>query len=260
MRGLGVCETYSKTYMYLCMVNGVECLFVSGDAGGPHAWNYVKLEDGWYAVDVTWDDGSGKYLKYSNFGLSYKSISEKHTHDTPNEFGLKYLFPLPTLAEKDLMPVLLYKEEMLIDTFTCPETAFAAMTDAEGDYTLVMLLNDTVVYADKLPSVDSVTFVGLNEMLSETSFYGSSTLTFAVSVTFYCDVTFENVNVTGGIDLDKYTLTTEGLYCSLSGSINGDAESGGIKVNTTYLTEIYAKVTVKIEVIQGYCDEKKQEA
>ena len=40
-----------------------------------HAWNYVKLEGMWYAIDVTWDDpiirGSGSLNKKSK---SYGNI------------------------------------------------------------------------------------------------------------------------------------------------------------------------------------------
>lgn len=52
-----VCEGYSEAFKMLCDRAGIPCIVVVGDAGEPHAWNYVKMEDGnWYAVDVTWDD------------------------------------------------------------------------------------------------------------------------------------------------------------------------------------------------------------
>lgn len=52
-----VCEGYAEAFKMLCDRAGIPCIVVVGDAGEPHAWNYVKMEDGnWYAVDVTWDD------------------------------------------------------------------------------------------------------------------------------------------------------------------------------------------------------------
>lgn len=248
----GVCETYSKSFMYLCGLNGVECLFISGYAGGPHAWNYVRLDDSWYAVDVTWDDGGSKYFKYDNFGMSYESVSEQHVHDTPDVYGLNYLFPLPELEERDIMPVVLYENDVLIDTFDSVESALAAMVDPLGEYRVELGANDVNVSVEQLPAVKSITFVGLNEKLSESTFYGHSTLIFEAPVTFGGNVVFKNVNVVGNIDIGAYTLTTEGIYCELLGRIIGDAESAGVKVNTTYKTEITADVEVDIEILQGY--------
>ena len=38
-------------------MTGIECEIVTGSGRGEsHAWNLVKMEDGWYHVDVTWDD------------------------------------------------------------------------------------------------------------------------------------------------------------------------------------------------------------
>ena len=57
-----VCEGYSLAFQYLCELScfdsGVRCFMVSGDAGGAHAWNLVRMDDGkYYVVDVTWMDG-----------------------------------------------------------------------------------------------------------------------------------------------------------------------------------------------------------
>ncbi len=63
-----VCEGYSEAFKMLCDREGIPCVQVVGDAGGPHAWNYVKMEDGnWYAVDVTWDDPSTNGTFYEFF-------------------------------------------------------------------------------------------------------------------------------------------------------------------------------------------------
>ncbi len=52
-----VCEGYAKAFKILCAKFGIECILVTGDAGGGHMWNYVRMEDGnWYLVDTTWDD------------------------------------------------------------------------------------------------------------------------------------------------------------------------------------------------------------
>lgn len=52
-----VCDGYARTMRLLLMMTGIESKIVSGTAGNEsHAWNLVKMEDGWYHVDVTWDD------------------------------------------------------------------------------------------------------------------------------------------------------------------------------------------------------------
>ncbi len=58
----GVCESYARTYKYILDEFGIENILVTGKATNSsgktedHMWNYIKLNDKWYAVDVTWDD------------------------------------------------------------------------------------------------------------------------------------------------------------------------------------------------------------
>ena len=73
----GVCECYAKTYLYLSHLLGLNSIIVVGIGnGGGHAWNYTKIGDKWYGVDVTWDDQtSGKIYKYF---LCSKSVMEEN--------------------------------------------------------------------------------------------------------------------------------------------------------------------------------------
>lgn len=58
-----VCEGYARAFQVLCdeleipcvLVNGVAKSYQNGQSAG-HMWNYVQMDDGWYAVDVTWND------------------------------------------------------------------------------------------------------------------------------------------------------------------------------------------------------------
>lgn len=56
VKGLAVCDGYSKAYQLIMNQLGIECELMVGDAGGPHAWNFVKLDGDYYWMDVTWDD------------------------------------------------------------------------------------------------------------------------------------------------------------------------------------------------------------
>ena len=60
--GKGNCYAYADAFTYLCQLAGFDCIRVSGDVyngtnWGGHEWNMVMVEEDWYYVDVTWDDG-----------------------------------------------------------------------------------------------------------------------------------------------------------------------------------------------------------
>ena len=74
-----VCEGYAESFKYMLDELGIPCILVKGTATNSegvtenHEWNYVKLEEKWYAVDVTWDDPISK-------GLGYITNKEKHRY------------------------------------------------------------------------------------------------------------------------------------------------------------------------------------
>lgn len=102
-----VCEGYAKAFQYLMNEIGVENTIVIGTGTNSknqtenHAWNYVKLNGQWYAVDVTWDDpiitGWGKLTKkarYEYFLRGSKTMNENHFPSgkfTPN--GQTFTYP-----------------------------------------------------------------------------------------------------------------------------------------------------------------------
>ena len=59
VQGKGICLGYTSTFRLLMDLLGIECRTVEGTAHNgtaDHAWNLVRLDGEWYAVDVTWDD------------------------------------------------------------------------------------------------------------------------------------------------------------------------------------------------------------
>lgn len=61
-----VCEGYARALKVLCDKKNIPCVLVDGEAKatayaapGAHMWNYVQVDDKWYAIDVTWNDPTG---------------------------------------------------------------------------------------------------------------------------------------------------------------------------------------------------------
>lgn len=107
----GVCESYAKTFLYLSRIYGLNSILVHGNAGGGgHAWNYVEVDDKWYAMDVTWDDQEERiyhlyfmdnFADFNKNNGGEQSDPESYIH-IPSESninsGLDYQYALPTLS------------------------------------------------------------------------------------------------------------------------------------------------------------------
>jgi transglutaminase-like putative cysteine protease len=53
---VAVCEGYSALYSALLRAVGIPSAYVTGDAGGNHAWSRAFADGIWNFVDTTWDD------------------------------------------------------------------------------------------------------------------------------------------------------------------------------------------------------------
>ena len=110
---LCVCEGYAKALQYLLSEAGFENVIVTGTGTNSdgntenHAWNYIKIDDEWYAIDTTWDDpiiiGGGSLtdiVRYRYF-LKGSGIMDKN-HNPSNKFTTDgQYFELPTLSVKN---------------------------------------------------------------------------------------------------------------------------------------------------------------
>ena len=58
--GRAVCDGFSKAFVLLTRIEGIESVMIEGEAGGGHAWNKVNIpkdnEAHWYVVDNTWNN------------------------------------------------------------------------------------------------------------------------------------------------------------------------------------------------------------
>lgn len=75
-----VCAGYAKAFTMLMNGAGVDTITVTSS---DHAWNLININDSWYHMDCTWDDGdglpryNGKEIIYDFFCRSYNAIKAK---------------------------------------------------------------------------------------------------------------------------------------------------------------------------------------
>lgn len=72
VNGSTVCAGYARAFQYMLQQMGIPCYYCTGYAGESHAWDIVALDDGYYNVDVTWDDtGAGTYDYFNKTDFDY---------------------------------------------------------------------------------------------------------------------------------------------------------------------------------------------
>ena len=107
---VAVCEGYARSFKYILDNIGIPCVLVIGTGTNSrgeterHAWNYVQLQNEWYAVDCTWDDpvvvGGGEVSQSSKYKYFLKGSNEfLEDHSPSGQFteGGK-LFSYPNLS------------------------------------------------------------------------------------------------------------------------------------------------------------------
>ena len=108
-----VCEGYAKTFQYLMNEIGIENTIVIGTGTNSkgetenHAWNYVKLEGKWYAIDVTWDDpiitGGGSLTKKARYEYFLKGSNTMNKNHFPSgkftQGGQKFKYPVLSVED-----------------------------------------------------------------------------------------------------------------------------------------------------------------
>ena len=110
-----ICEGYARTFKYYMDKLNIPCILISGEAVDEngnkerHAWNYVYINNNWYAIDTTWDDpiiiGNGKLtdkIKYRYFLKGSETMNKDHTTIGQITENGK-IFEYPELAKDDLV-------------------------------------------------------------------------------------------------------------------------------------------------------------
>ena len=235
---MGVCEAYAKTYLYLCLLNDVDCIIVTGEAGEPHAWNMICINDAWYGVDVTWDETNTSELSHACFGMSKSYSAETHTPDSFEKYGIHYLYALPELSTRSIELVTLYEGSSPVGTFENIDAAFAAMTNKNGTYEIrlklyeaqgpLLLASPNIVHSiqsQATPQVKSISIIGVSESF-DNGLGRVQTLHIKKGIKAESNIAFSDMcvaadNKKDAINLNGYKLTLGGhsvLEINVTGS------------------------------------------
>ncbi|MGP1598012.1 S-layer homology domain-containing protein [Peptoanaerobacter stomatis] len=99
IEGKAVCQGYSQSFQKIIDNLNIEGRTLKGYSvfsGEYHQWNRVKLDDGWYFIDLTWDDLlEDQYRSYKYFLINSDNlgVSHRNWHSYDDEVdGTKYLY------------------------------------------------------------------------------------------------------------------------------------------------------------------------
>ena len=111
-----VCEGYAKALQYLLNETELENIIITGTATNSdgktenHAWNYVNINEKWYAIDTTWDDpiivGGGKLtntIRYRYFLKGSSTMNKNHFISTKfTSDGQDFEFPELSITDYNI--------------------------------------------------------------------------------------------------------------------------------------------------------------
>lgn len=105
LQGSGVCESYALAMSRLLDAASIPNLYVTGRAGGNHAWNQIYMPDGkYYLQDTTWNDPVGVGLT-GNTTRQYLLCANDGRHIADGQvFGGTEGFRYPALSKKKYAP------------------------------------------------------------------------------------------------------------------------------------------------------------
>ena len=89
-----VCSGYAKSFQYIMTKLSIPVYYVVGSSTeGSHAWNLISLSDGFYNIDVTFDDTT---MSHKYFNLESEEFDKNHKRmdaslKLPDALGSKFL-------------------------------------------------------------------------------------------------------------------------------------------------------------------------
>lgn len=88
IKGVAVCDGYTKAAQLLLDRLGIENYYVDGYGnGGQHSWNLINLNGQYYFIDITWDDPAPNVkgtISYKYFLVSADQLRNDHKWNEAN--------------------------------------------------------------------------------------------------------------------------------------------------------------------------------
>lgn len=198
---LTVCEGYSEALKMICDREGIPCITVVGDGGGPHKWAYVQMEDGkWYGMDVTWDDQEGVMMydfflsgsETKNVFFDGNSFASLHV-PTGEMFVNAKCLTYPELSATSYVGAICAPNNK--STFDVPASRMFISKNAELNEQLVA----TSKYAEYMPDDHTVTVSG------ETTGASVTITTVNDKTKDYTVIRWGDINADNSVDSDDYS-------------------------------------------------------
>ncbi len=162
-----VCDGLSKAVAFLCAIENVECMTVTGMfASVPHAWNKVRLGETWYNVDVTADVDNyvingeeyrrqlshGYYLVSDDTLKTFRLRSHVFTSTVPSLENYDFYADKSLTVGDEVFPCVITSADMLKRVFTAVKKANGAVGKLEVklDFPGKVNVNDADMYKDEI--------------------------------------------------------------------------------------------------------------
>lgn len=179
-----VCVGYAYTFKLMCNYFNIDCIANGGStSAGAHEWNYVKIGNKYYGVDLTWiDDDEDKNRKTvftddyylsdaKTFGVkAYNGIDGRVSDNYAADINFEKVIPLATKAYSRTITVGNFKYK-IENSNKCSVLGLSA----KGKKLTKLKINDTVTYNGMTYSIRKIAakaFKG-NTKLKEAAFNNS---------------------------------------------------------------------------------------
>ena len=272
--GKGVCETYAKTYDYLCGLFAIPCITVTGFAVEDgerfgHAWNVVGIDENWYYVDSTWNDLGERTLTREWFGADPETFVSTHDPFDPKDgFNVNFMFELPTCSQA-LTPVRAAStDEIKNGTYTQDNAPmYASIQDVSnlisGGVTYESYLYPRTAatstraeivqegaFLDGISHTEGTLVINGEYQPVHGEYFEISKLVSTHGITFTGDVVFRNLSFTApSLNLDGNSLITEGSAVELT--IEQGIVGGCLIDRTTEWADVDATIDLDVVTAQG---------
>ena len=269
----GVCESYAKSYLYLCLLNDVECIISTGYSQGvAHAWNYVRIDGIWYGADVTWTDKCGDIAVYDNFGLSADHMSKDHVTHSSSVLSVDFIYETPAVSSESMSISVLYEDGVKVGTYKDIMSALSAIDNPNAEYEIDIAFYSSyrnnikhVISASVLPEAEKITVKGKSEYVGEGYYDNNSYLYISSSITLSGDLEFKDLYVKNdsmsnvySVALSAHTLTLSGksvyLECRITDRTEGSEVICATERGAVFHggVDIYYLEIVSDKVVFGY--------